>query len=61
MDQTWTKSSFSDDGGCVQWRLSGRDVLVRDSKDPAGPVLRFSAREWSAFLDAVRAGEADLT
>jgi hypothetical protein len=39
----------------VAW--SGGDVLVRDSKDPGGPVLRFSRLEWQAFLDGVRSGE----
>jgi hypothetical protein len=36
-------------------------VAVRDSKDPAGPVLTFTAPEWSAFLAGVRDGEFDLT
>ncbi|MFF1907130.1 DUF397 domain-containing protein [Kitasatospora sp. NPDC058218] len=31
---------------------SGR--LVRDSKDPEGPVLAFPAPAWQAFVDAVR-------
>ncbi|WEB40644.1 MULTISPECIES: DUF397 domain-containing protein [Streptomyces] len=30
-------------------------VPVRDSKDPAGPVLVFSGRAWAAFVDAMRA------
>jgi len=29
---------------------------VRDSKDPAGPVLTFTAAEWTAFTDGVRDG-----
>jgi hypothetical protein len=28
----------------------GRMVGLRDSKDPEGPVLRFTPSEWSAFL-----------
>jgi hypothetical protein len=34
-------------------------MKVRDSKDPAGPMLTFSAREWDAFLAGVRADEFD--
>jgi hypothetical protein len=30
---------------------------VRDSKDRNGPVLRFNAHEWEAFLAGVRNGE----
>ena len=32
-------------------------VLVRDSKDPDGPRLRFSWAEFEAFKAGVRAGE----
>lgn len=35
-------------------------VYVRDSKDPDGPVLRFSSAEWAAFVAGARAGEFDL-
>jgi hypothetical protein len=34
-------------------------ILVRDSKHQTGPVLRFDAREWSAFLGGVKGGEFD--
>lgn len=32
---------------------------VRDSKDPNGPMLRFTATEWAAFLDGTKNGEFD--
>ena len=32
----------------------GDTVLVRDSKDPSGPVLSFTGAEWRAFLSRVR-------
>jgi hypothetical protein len=31
-------------------------VKVRDSKDPDGPVLRFTEAEWNAFLLGMDAG-----
>ena len=34
-------------------------VLVRDSKNAAGSVLRFAAADWTGFLDGVRSGEFD--
>ena len=34
-------------------------VLVRDGKHIEGPVLRFTAGEWLAFLGGVRNGEFD--
>jgi hypothetical protein len=35
-------------------------IGVRDSKDPAGPVLVFSSSEWQAFVDGVKTGAFDL-
>ena len=57
----WHKSSFSGANGCVEVAVVEGGAAVRDSKDPAGPVLRFTAPEWEAFLAGVRAGEFHLT
>ena len=57
---TWHKSSRSNDGGdgdCVEVAALPGRVAMRDSKDPAGPVLAFTRAEWRAFLGGVRAGE----
>jgi hypothetical protein len=35
-------------------------IAVRDSKDPAGPVLRFAPAAWQSFLRSARRGEFDL-
>ncbi len=57
----WRKSSRSSSNGqCVEWAPLGGAVAVRDSKDPAGPVLIFTPDEWAAFVEGVRDGEADL-
>ncbi|QYC45238.1 hypothetical protein Nocox_38440 [Nonomuraea coxensis DSM 45129] len=56
----WFKATFSDNGGgCVEVAFHADLVLVRDSKDPHGPVLRFTVPEWDAFLCGVYAGEFD--
>lgn len=55
---TWTKSSHSDPNGgnCVEARQPGtRTVQVRDSKNPAGPVLSFSSNCWLAFTADLKA------
>lgn len=56
----WRKSTYSESAGCVEVTRLGSLTLVRDSKNPTGPSLRFDAREWNAFLRGVRAGEFDL-
>jgi hypothetical protein len=52
MNAPWVKSSFSfANGNCVEVaELSGGSVGIRDSRDPGGPVLRFTRAEWAAFL-----------
>jgi hypothetical protein len=57
----WIKSSRSfSNSNCVQAaRLPGGQIGVRDSKDPDGPVLRFTPAEWDAFLAGARHGEFD--
>jgi hypothetical protein len=56
----WRKSSYSgsNGGNCVEvaGNLAGV-VAVRDSKDPAGPVLAFTPDDWRAFTAAIKAGE----
>lgn len=54
---TWRKSSYSggDNGSCVEVADGHPGVTpVRDSKNPAGPVLTFGATAWSTFLTGVK-------
>ncbi|WP_255500591.1 DUF397 domain-containing protein [Micromonospora sp. Llam0] len=57
-DATWRKSSRSNDqGDCVEVADElGGVVGVRDSKDPAGPVLVISPASWAAFITATKGG-----
>ena len=58
---TYTKSSFSGAGGCVEVRmLADGTIGVRDSKDTSKPAHVFTPHEWHAFVAGVRAGEFDL-
>jgi hypothetical protein len=57
----WIKSSLSfSNSNCVEVAsLPDGEIGVRDSKNPDGAVLRFTADEWNAFLGGVRNGEFD--
>jgi hypothetical protein len=51
----WVKSTYSGyNGSCVEIAATGERVLVRDSKDPAGPVLAFTPDGWRVFLVSLR-------
>ena len=65
----WRKSSYSNGtgGSCVEIALltavpgTPDEIAVRDSKDPHGPALTFTARHWRDFIAAITAHELDLT
>lgn len=60
---SWKKSSYSNGtgGDCVEVaELPDGGRLVRDTKDSGrGPVLRFTASEWRAFVLGTKDGEFD--
>jgi hypothetical protein len=56
----WRVSSWCAAGDCVAvGRLRDGYVLVKDTKHPDGPQLRFDADEWRAFVSGIRDGEFD--
>ena len=60
---TWRKSSYSNanGGNCIEVADGFTGVIpVRDSKDPHGPALAFSADAWASFVSAVQADEFPL-
>ena len=60
-DLNWRKSSHSGNGGGECAEIANTDrVLVRDSKDQAGPVLSFTADAWAVFTAALKSLRAGL-
>ena len=57
----WRKSRRSGGGdNCVEVAFATNgSVGLRHSKDPEGPILIFTSREWDAFTGGVRDGEFD--
>ncbi|WP_327234982.1 DUF397 domain-containing protein [Streptomyces sp. NBC_01317] len=52
VEVAWIKSSYSgsDNNDCVEVAATPATVLVRDSKDPAGPRLGLAPGAWADFL-----------
>lgn len=59
---SWVKSSRSTgNGACVEVKSPAAEaVVVRDSKNPRGPVLSFPPEAWSSFVAGVESGSFDL-
>lgn len=53
----WRKSSFSDQGDCVELKFSAGRVLVRNSRRPTAGSLAFTPRKWQEFLAGLSTGE----
>jgi len=54
----WRKSSYttSNGGNCVEVADRESRVLVRDTKNRTGPMLRFAPEAWRRFAELVKAG-----
>ncbi|NYT96497.1 DUF397 domain-containing protein [Salinispora sp. H7-4] len=54
----WRKSSRSNNGGnCIEVADNLPGVVgLRDSKDPAGPALKFAPVAWATFVAGVKDG-----
>jgi hypothetical protein len=55
-DLNWRKASYSSNGGaeCVEIGGTPHAVLVRDTQDRAGPMLRFSSDTWRSFTSQIK-------
>jgi hypothetical protein len=54
VEAAFRKSSHSGSStNCVEVAAAGT-VLVRDSKDPGGPVLTLTAAQWRSFIERYR-------
>lgn len=56
----WRKAQRSvNNGQCVELARTGGMIVIRDSKNPVGPVLMCTLVEWQAFLGGAKNGEFD--
>jgi hypothetical protein len=59
----WRKSDHSNpNGSCVELtRLPGGAIIIRDSRDPGGPALVFTAGEIAAFIRGVKEAPSTIS
>jgi hypothetical protein len=56
---SWRKASFCASGECVEVAQQDGVIILRDSVQPQGNMLRYAAREWRSFVGTIKAGELD--
>jgi hypothetical protein len=57
--ETWAKSSFCHQGGCVEvFRRPEGVVMLRESESP-DYIIYTPAESWDGFIKGVKAGEFD--
>lgn len=56
----WRKSTYSgsNGGGCIEAADHDNQVLIRDTRDRSGPVLRFGPGAWRRFTNQVKGTQA---
>ena len=51
----WRTSSYSgQDGDCAEVAAESGGILLRDTKDRAGPVLKVTGAAWKAFTASLK-------
>jgi uncharacterized protein DUF397 len=59
-DLQWRKARRSvNNGACVEVAPVSRQILIRDSTDRNGPVMRYSGRSWFIFVGDIKTGRFD--
>jgi hypothetical protein len=57
----WRKAKRSmSNGNCVEVASLAGSVTIRDSKDPHGIILNYSAGPWESFTQDARTGKFDV-
>jgi hypothetical protein len=56
----WRKATRSKNyGDCVEVSGGSGIIATRDSKDRLGPVIRYPASSWQAFIFGTKSGDFD--
>jgi hypothetical protein len=59
VQEPWRKASRCAGGECVEVAQGGGVIMVRDSTQPRGTVLRCAAAQWRSLVGSIKAGAFD--
>ena len=56
---TWHTALSCESGACVEVAANQNTILIRNSRQPDGPLIEYTAEEWHAFVSGVKEGDFD--
>ncbi len=57
----WRKATYSiANGDCAEVASVSGSVVIRDTKDPYGLILRYPSDSWRSFIGKARSGSFDV-
>ena len=56
---TWLTALSCESGACVEVAANQNTILIRNSRQPDGPLIEYTPEEWHAFVSGVKKGDFD--
>ena len=56
---TWHTALSCESGACVEVAANQNTILIRNSRQPDGPLIEYTSEEWHAFVSGVKKGDFD--
>ena len=53
----WRRASFCASGECVEVAQQDSVIILRDSTQPHGSMLRYAAGDWGSFVRDIKSGK----
>jgi predicted secreted Zn-dependent protease len=55
----WHTALNCDGGTCVQVAADQNAILIRNSRQPDGPLVEYTPEEWHEFVSGIKKGDFD--
>ena len=55
----WLTALSCDGGACVQVAADQDTILIRNSRQPDGPLVEYTPEEWHEFVSGIKKGDFD--
>lgn len=56
---TWHTALSCESGACVEVAANQNTILIRNSRQPDGPLIEYTPEEWHEFVSGIKKGDFD--